>query len=717
MKTKRRLLLYTFGIWFLLAILAILNGLFRNSLIEPKVGEYAAHIISTFLLVSIILVVVYLFISRIKFVYTKTDLLLIGVIWLILSILFEFVFGHYVLDISWDILFSGYNILKGRISILVPLVVFLSPLLFGLRSELKYKLKIYTLTLSIYKIEFKILFGGCVFIFIFLIIAYVRPNAFSYDSEKSSDVLTTNANILATIFAITISLTLLGIQYLSESLTPRILDLFMKSKFIAGLLLSYFISISFNMFVVSFPKIIDPKKFVYFSYLFLIWCILYLTSYLFYMIRNIQPTSLLKEIEKQIPWDYDRTIIYKFNQRLINLPDEQDKFIDLEQIVIKTIRNNDFFSFRACLDILFKKQIFFLDNILIIVPDNGRGYDQIHSDAESISGYFLRIQKQIYYEILREKNERFLLHYAKEIVEIIKLLLKLKAIRPLRELNDHFNDIGLQIIDKKFHSTFQFYCRLLDDVAKNEFLNIPSGTQLSQFQDQMTPFNTLSKKERDEDVLGSIIYDYFSFNRLKFFEDFSEKASNTGYEDIIISVQNSLYELLDRAIKKNDNKKMQNWLIVYILNSLEKIHDYSLKNRIDTKFFGLLGLHDLIESLKDEDTINSIGIPITKYYCKAAINTAKNDYNSGIIELGVDGRFLVSKYPQITEIIVDSLTECLKIVSEDNKFNKINKEMVVNMLDSIKIWNKSKHKNIENKIEKAFIKYKVKIKTNKGIGI
>lgn len=716
MKSKIRLLLYAFGIWFLFVIAAILNGLFRNYFVEPKVGEYAGHVISTIVLVCIILVVVSLFISRIKFDYTKTDLLLIGTIWLILSILFEFIFGHYVLGISWDTLFTDYNIFKGRIWSLVLLVEFISPSLFGLKSQIRHKLEVYSQKLLRLFLEPKLLLkcGGAL-IFLFLIFAYVYPHSFSNNLDRPTDVLATNANILATILAITISLTILGLQYLSESLTPRIVDSFIKTKFIAGLLFSYIFSILINIFVISFP-IIEAKNFIYYSYLLLIWCVFYLASYLFYMIRKIQPTSALYEIEKQIPLDYDKIIIHKFNQRLINLPDEQDKFIDLEQIVIKTIRNNDFFSFRICLDLLFKKQIIFLRNILNKEPDNERGYEQIHADTESISGYFLRIQKQIYFEILRGKNERFLLHYAKEIVEIIKLLLKLKAIRPLRELNDHFNDIGLQIIDKKFHSTFHFYCHLLDDLAKNEFLNIPSGSQLSQFQDQMTPYNTLSKKERDEDVLGSIIYDYFSSDRLKFFEEFSEKASDKGYEDIILSVKFTLSELLDLAIKKNDNKKMQISLVNDILNTLKNIHDYSLTKNINASFFGLPQLHHIIESLKDEVTINSVGILTAKYYCDGAINLIKKDYHFGLLELGIQGRFLVSKYPTIAEIVVDSLIECLKIISEDSKFKKINKEMVVDELNSIKKGNEPKHKNIEDKIDKAFMKYKVKIKTSKGVG-
>lgn len=580
--------------------------------------------------------------------------------------------------------------------------------------KLRYIFNTYNRKFLRYELEYKILLGSGVLIVAFLILAYVKyPHLLFNELETSTDVLTTNAQILATIFAITISLTLLGLQYLSQSLTPRILGSFIRSKFIAGLLISYIFSIAVNIFVLSFPKVIEPTKFIYWSYLLLIWCVLYLTSYLFYMIRKIQPTGVLDEIEKQIPLDYDRVIIYKFNQRLIDVPDEQDKFIDLEQILIKTIRNNDFFSYIDYLKLLFKKQITFLENIYKKGPNDEQGYNQMHHDAEAISLYFLRIHKQIYFEILREKNERFLLHYVNGLSEIIKILLKLKAIRPLREINDHFNDVGLQIIDKKLHSTFGFYCQLLDDVAKEEFQNVPSGNLFLEFQDKMVPLNSLPKKEQDERVLGHIIYDYFSYNRLKFFEELSMKASDRGYEDIVVSVKHSLSELLDMAIKKDDNKKMRFWLVSGILNSLKKIHDYSLTKNIDVPFFGLLQLHYKIESIKDEETINSLGILITKYYCDGAINTTKRDYYSAVFHLGIDGRSLVSEYPQITEIIVDSLIECLKIVTKDKKFRNINTDMVAKELNSIQVWNKHKHKKIEDKIDEAFKKYKVKIKNKK----
>lgn len=126
-----KLFLYSLGIWLLLVVLAIVNGTIRNSLITPKVGEYAGHVISTVIFMCVILLVTYLFLSSLKIEYSKTDLLLVGALWLALTIIFEFVFGHYVVGHPWERLLADYNIFKGRVWILVLLTTFIAPFLVG----------------------------------------------------------------------------------------------------------------------------------------------------------------------------------------------------------------------------------------------------------------------------------------------------------------------------------------------------------------------------------------------------------------------------------------------------------------------------------------------------------------------------------------------------------------------------------------------------------
>ena len=123
--------LYALGIWFIFVVAGILNGVFRESFITPKVGEHTGHILSTIILICVILAVTYLFISSLEINYSKTSLLLIGAFWTMLTILFEFGFGHYVMGHSWSKLFADYNILKGRVWSLVLLTTFIAPLLIG----------------------------------------------------------------------------------------------------------------------------------------------------------------------------------------------------------------------------------------------------------------------------------------------------------------------------------------------------------------------------------------------------------------------------------------------------------------------------------------------------------------------------------------------------------------------------------------------------------
>ena len=127
-----KLLLYALGVWLILVIAAILNGTLRNSFISPRAGEYAGHVISTIIFVCVILVVTYLFLSVIRIDYTVTDLLLVGALWLVMTVLFEFVFGHYVIGHPWAKLLADYNILKGRVWVLVLIATFFAPLLAGL---------------------------------------------------------------------------------------------------------------------------------------------------------------------------------------------------------------------------------------------------------------------------------------------------------------------------------------------------------------------------------------------------------------------------------------------------------------------------------------------------------------------------------------------------------------------------------------------------------
>lgn len=122
------ILIYTTS-WLGMVVLAILNGIIREKLYGQFMRELSAHQLSTF--IGIILFGVYIWIlTGVWRIESAKQALLIGVVWLIMTIIFEFIFGHFVMGHPWGRLFHDYNLIKGRVWILVLIWTVLAPYIF-----------------------------------------------------------------------------------------------------------------------------------------------------------------------------------------------------------------------------------------------------------------------------------------------------------------------------------------------------------------------------------------------------------------------------------------------------------------------------------------------------------------------------------------------------------------------------------------------------------
>lgn len=124
------LYLKSLGIWFILAVSAIVVATFRVEVLLPPLEEQTAHQLGTILYLIIQIIIIYLFIRKMKINDFKT-LLGIGLFWVAITIIFEFVFGHYVMGHPWQKLFADYNLLSGRLWVLVLLNNLAAPLISG----------------------------------------------------------------------------------------------------------------------------------------------------------------------------------------------------------------------------------------------------------------------------------------------------------------------------------------------------------------------------------------------------------------------------------------------------------------------------------------------------------------------------------------------------------------------------------------------------------
>ena len=124
------LYLKLFGIWVILALSAIVVATFRNGVLLPPFGEQTAHQLGTVIFLVVQFIIIFFFIKKLKIKDIKT-LLRIGLFWIILTILFEFCFGHYVMGQPWAKLFADYNLFNGRLWVIVLINNIAAPIISG----------------------------------------------------------------------------------------------------------------------------------------------------------------------------------------------------------------------------------------------------------------------------------------------------------------------------------------------------------------------------------------------------------------------------------------------------------------------------------------------------------------------------------------------------------------------------------------------------------
>ncbi|MFZ1955895.1 MAG: hypothetical protein WAU34_10390 [Desulfobacterales bacterium] len=112
--------------WIPMVFIAIANGVLRQYFYGRWMTELSAHQVSS--LTAVILFYLYTWILEIKWpLESSQQALAVGIIWLCLTVAFEFFFGHYVANHPWSRLIQDYNLLSGRLWALVLLAVTAAP--------------------------------------------------------------------------------------------------------------------------------------------------------------------------------------------------------------------------------------------------------------------------------------------------------------------------------------------------------------------------------------------------------------------------------------------------------------------------------------------------------------------------------------------------------------------------------------------------------------
>lgn len=128
--------LYATLLWLLFAALAVGLGALRVLYLQPLVGEPAAHVLGTLACCVLFLALIWRFVRWAKLapvslgvpsLHARARLTALGLFWTLATMAFEFGFGRLVMGHPWARLLADYNLLAGRIWVLVLLTLYFGP--------------------------------------------------------------------------------------------------------------------------------------------------------------------------------------------------------------------------------------------------------------------------------------------------------------------------------------------------------------------------------------------------------------------------------------------------------------------------------------------------------------------------------------------------------------------------------------------------------------
>ena len=112
--------------WLTLVVFAILNGAFRDKILAPLLGVNVALPISGITL-SILVFLVSFFAIPYFGKNPAATFIFIGIQWVIMTLLFEFLFAHFVVGKSWQALLQVFSVTKGDLFLLVLISSLFAP--------------------------------------------------------------------------------------------------------------------------------------------------------------------------------------------------------------------------------------------------------------------------------------------------------------------------------------------------------------------------------------------------------------------------------------------------------------------------------------------------------------------------------------------------------------------------------------------------------------
>ncbi|MFC1505458.1 DUF2254 family protein [Thermoproteota archaeon] len=535
-------------------------------------------------------------------------------------------------------------------------------------------------------------------VFFWMILSHFFPTPLACSSEARS-ILIALIGILATILAISVSLLVVSMEFVSETYTPRILTVMFEDKLFTHYVAAYTITILLTIFVLGFD--FNPQSFLPYAYLFFIVCFFYLLIFLFHAKTFFHPSYILSRLKNKIPNDFPERIITRIKEDELVFGSEDEPIIATEQILIRAVVQNDYLTFLAGIE--FIESI--LRNFLYKIENQLKNETQksnLREKPSEIFTYFLRIYRQILSECLLHSREEHLARLTRSLRRLMVQLHNMSAFRAFDWTAELFDTAGFGGVDKKLQTFLEgYYVRDLEKIV---------NTQISIFSEKLYPFddldkwNNLSEEERSIRIDNEVL-SWSAQNRIQFLSDFVINAAKQRLESIVSYCMHIFSNILDNALSLQHIQKKR-FLVADVIRILVNTHKKCVDKGVNSTTFTTSMLHYKIKNMKDQTEVSEFGLHITNAFASMSRYSINNGFYREIWHWGINGRFLIKNYPELANIAIDLLSHTLDFLnSKPKKEIELFYEQALQELRSLRDWESHPHIELQNKIDEILKKY------------
>jgi len=374
---------------------------------------------------------------------------------------------------------------------------------------------------SIEKIIPLTLIGLCVFLII-LRVTRVMPGILATDEFEISRTIFIDAGIggLLAVFAIVISLTLMGIQFASQEYTHRVMNTYLHSVMLWSMMVVYMATLLYNLYMTAFMK--SPVNPIYadISVIAQSLCLIMLIPHFIIAVIHLKPDFTIDRLLNSINTAYLNSIKDRLNSENDRLPAEFDRLLPAVEIIEKCIERGDRATVRVGLNNLFAS---YRRNVN---PVNEEWAGKYYLD------YFLRLGREAVIEADDDS-----------IVQVLEILGKICQISSSPTIIGiavrNVRTIGSNALKKEYEAGVE---QMIDSLHK--------------------VVSTTDNSEITERIFDS-------------YEEIATKLFSQDKKQLILYFLTRLTELVEIMVENNQTRKLERWIAI-----VENIGQQAVKQEI-----------------------------------------------------------------------------------------------------------------------------------------